>query len=102
MSLVFIGWFLNKGMDFKKNSSWKSLANVRTKRVLVDTERRSYYSRKEIVDIYKKYKLPQRSCNKFLMAHGMQSTTSTKVVSFDELSAALKDTPIPLNQVCVC
>lgn len=90
-TLLFIGWFLVKGMHFKKKTFWKSLANVKTSRLLVDGQRRSYYSRKEIVEIYKRYKLPQKECNKFLFSKEMQSVHSTSVVSYDELKFALEE-----------
>jgi hypothetical protein len=99
VTLLFIVWFFEKGRTFKKNSSWKWIANVRTKRVLVDSERKSHYSRKEILEIYKKYKLSQRECNKFLISKKMDSVTSSAVVSYEELRAALVGKPIPLNLV---
>lgn len=90
-TLLFISWFLVKGMHFKKKTYWKSLANVKTSRLLVDGQRRAYYSRKEIVEIYKRYKLPQRECNKLLISKDMQLVSSCNVISYDELKQSLED-----------
>jgi len=100
-TLLFIGWFLGQGQKFKRNAVWKPLANVRTSRPLPDEDRHGYYSRKEIVDIYAKYKLSQRSCNKFLISKGMQSVASTSVVSYNELLAALDGKGVRFNKISI-
>jgi hypothetical protein len=101
VTVLFIGWFLNEGQKFKQNAVWKPLANVRTKRSLPDDQRHGYYSRKEVVDVFKTYKLSQRSCNKFLISKGMQSATATGVVSYNELLVALDGRGIKLNKVSI-
>jgi hypothetical protein len=100
-TIVFIGWFLNKGMEFQSNATWKPLANVKTKRFIVEKDRHGYYSRKEIVDIFLEFKLSRRSCNKFLISKGMQSATSTSLVSYNELLAELEGKGIQLNKVSI-
>lgn len=96
--LLFLVWFFKKGNDFIEKSSWKTLANVKTNRVLVNNKQ-FYYSHKEVVEIYMHYQLSRRDCYKFLISKGMQSSTSTILVNFEELSDALKGQHIPLNQV---
>lgn len=101
ITLAFIAWFLSKGEEFKRNTVWKSLANVKTSRQLPAEDRHGYYSRKEVMEIFTKYKLSQRACNKFLTSKGMDMATSSNLVSYNELLDALDGKVTLLNTVSI-
>jgi hypothetical protein len=98
-ALLFVGWFLDKGWKFQQSVIWKPIANVKTKRDIPIEKRLAHYSRKEIVDIFKKHKLSQRSLNKFLLSKKMHSVATTHVISYQELVEGLGENHVALNEV---
>jgi hypothetical protein len=98
-ALLFVGWFLDKGWKFQQSVIWKPIANVKTNRNIPTEKRHAHYSRKEVVQIYKKHKLSQRSLNKFLLSKKMQSVATTHVISYQELVEGLGENHVTLNEV---
>jgi hypothetical protein len=106
--LAFIIWFINKGMEFRKSTIWTPLANVNSwsKTTSLPTtsspptkDANKFFSRKEVVEIFIKNKLPQKSLYQFLVAKNMHAVLCTDVVPYGELTDYLAEFQVTLNQV---